>query len=273
MLRLIEAPRRRAAEPPSSHAAGAPTLAAHGLGKTYGSTPVLDSVDLCVPPGTISGLVGPNGSGKTTALRCVVGLAAASAGTVAIEGFPAGSLPARARVGYVPDDPTGLDELTVGEYLELHGVLHHAGPAARARAAVLAEALGIEGRLRSPLASLSRGQRRIVAVVAAFSLDAPLVVLDEAAAALDPEAVIALREIVRSAARRGAAILLATQDLHFAETVCHEVSLLSAGRLVDHGSLLALLRRYEADTLEEAFLAALGQSSRIESLRERLEAL
>lgn len=248
-------------------------LAVRGLTVRYGAVTAVDGLTLSVAAGEVVGLVGPNGCGKTTSLRAVMGLVEPSAGGVAVAGAPGGSLEARSRAAWVPDEPDGLDELAVDELLTLAAALYRADGGYAARCATLLEAFGIEGRRRSRLDALSHGMRRIVATVAAAALDRPLLVVDEATAALDPEAVIVLRETLRALARRGGAVLLATQNLHFAERACDRVVLLSAGRLVAAGAAGDLRSAYSADSLEDVFVAALGHDRRLERLRSALDAL
>jgi ABC-2 type transport system ATP-binding protein len=173
----------------------------------------------------------------------------------------------------VPDEPSGLDELSVAELLQLTASLWRAGPDYARRAELLLGVFGLRERARSQLVSLSHGQRRLASVVAAAALDRPLLLVDEATAALDPEAVIALREVVRVAAERGAGVVVATQDLHFAELVCDRVTLLSAGRVVADGTIAELRRLHSAATLEGVFVAALGVTGRLRELRDALDAL
>jgi ABC-2 type transport system ATP-binding protein len=248
-------------------------LVVRGLTVAYGGILAVDALELDVDAGHVVGLVGPNGSGKTTTLRAVLGLAESSGGHVAIEGFEAGTIPARARTAWVPDEPAGLEELTVAEHLDLVRALWRADDGFERRAELLARVFTLDARLRSPLGSLSHGQRRLVTVVAAVALARPLLLLDEATAALDPEAVIVLREVLRSVAARGAGVLIATQDLHFAEVVCDRVTLLSGGRVAADGRLDELRARYEATSLEEVFVAALGAAERFKELRSALDAL
>jgi ABC-type multidrug transport system ATPase subunit len=120
---------------------------------------------------------------------------------------------------------------------------------------------------------LSHGQRRLAAIVAAVSLDRALLLVDEATAALDPEAVLVLREVLRTAASRGSGVLVATQDLHFAESVCDRITLLSAGGIAAEGSLDELRSRFAAATLEDVFLRALRSDDRLRELRRALDAL
>jgi len=248
-------------------------LVARGLGKRFGSLSALDTLDLSVRAGAVVGLVGPNGSGKTTALHVIAGLVRPDRGAVLVAGAPAGTLAARNGLALVPDEPGGFEELTVREYVALVHALYRAGAAARARAARLVAAFGLSPRLDSRLRSLSRGLRRQASVVAGFSLARPLVLLDEATATLDPEAVVVLREAVAALARGGSGVLLATQDLHFAETVCDEVVLLRRGGTVAAGTVGALLDRFQSDSLETAFLAAVGEPALIERVRAGLGSL
>jgi ABC-2 type transport system ATP-binding protein len=107
-------------------------------------------------------------------------------------------------------------------------------------------------------------------MIAAFALARPLVVVDEATAALDPEAVVVLRDVLRALAERGAGVLVATQDLGFAERICDEVVLLSNGRTAAAGTLAEITGGL---SLEQAFLSAVGAQARIHEARRELVAL
>ena len=242
------------------------TLIIDGLSKSFGSTRVVDGLDLKLSAGRVAGLVGPNGSGKSTILRIVVGLLAPDDGVVTVVGAPAGSVTARAAIGYVPDEPSGLDELSVDELVDLIAALYGSPSGYKDRADALLAAFALDMRVASRLGSLSHGLRRSAAMTVAFALAPALLVIDEATAALDPEAVVVLREALRALAAGGSAVLLATQDLTFAEAVCDEVSLLSRGRLLAHGSPEELRANFASETLEEVFLNVVGCPSRLEEL-------
>jgi len=247
-------------------------LVAAGVRKRYGSVVALTDADLCVPAGAIVGLVGPNGSGKTTLLEAVAGLVAVDAGKIEVMGSPAGSAAARGASVLVPDEPTGLDELTVEEHIALVHALWRTGAGAVARAEALVSAFGLGPRRRQRLGTLSRGLRRQASAAAALSLAPPLVLVDEATATLDPEAVVVLGEALATLAAGGCGVLLATQDLHFAGAVCHELVLLDHGVVVDRGEPGALQARHDARSLEEAFLAAIGELGLRERVRGELAA-
>lgn len=235
-----------------------------GLGKRFGTVAAIEELAFEVASGDVVGLVGPNGCGKTTTLRCVVGLLEPSAGSIEIGGFAAGTREAKSQQAYVPDHPSGLSELTVGEYLALVRVLYRSSAGYDERASVLLSAFSLESRRGTMLTALSLGMRRIVSYVAALSLAPPLLVIDEATAALDPEAVVAVREAVRAVASQGSGVLLATQDLHFAERACGRVILLSGGRIIASGSMTELSATYGGMTLEQIFLNALGRKGTVD---------
>ncbi len=248
-------------------------LAVTAASKRFGAAVALAAVDLRIEAGTIVGLVGPNGSGKTTLLRSVAGLASIDAGRILVAGAPAGSRHARSSTALIPDEPAGFDELTGAEFVELTHALWGAGAEARTRARILATAFGLGERLEQRVGTLSRGLRRQVSAVAALSLGTPLVLVDEATATLDPEAVVVLREALGAVASRGSSVLLATQDLHFAGTVCHDVVLLHRGRVLDRGRPESLRARNGVDSLEDVFLAALGDGSLRARTRDAFRAL
>ena len=224
-------------------------------------------------PGAVVGLVGPNGSGKTTLLHAAAGLLPFDEGSIRVAGAEAGSREARAATALVPDEPSGFDELTVAELVSLVHSLWAAGPRAAARAAVLMTAFGLDERYGQRLGTLSRGLRRQASAVAALSLAPPLILVDEATATLDPEAVVVLGEAVSALAARGCGVLLATQDLHFAGAVCHEIVLLHRGVVLDRGEPGALRARHAASSLEDVFLTALGDGRLRERVRGAFDAL
>jgi ABC-2 type transport system ATP-binding protein len=193
----------------------------------------LTRVDLRVPAGAVVGLVGPNGSGKSTLLNIAAGLVAPDEGTACAAGAPAGTVAGSRAVAFVPDEPTGLDELTVSELLSLLAVLHRVDAGVvDARRGALVEAFALEPLLDRQLGGLSRGQRRRAALVAALQLDVPLLIVDEATATLDAAAVDALGDAIAVWAGRGAGVVVASHDRTFVDAVSDEIVVLSAGEVV-----------------------------------------
>jgi len=244
-----------------------------GVSKRFGPSVALAGVDLQVDAGAVVGLVGPNGSGKTTLLRAVAGLVSIDSGSILVAGAPAGSHRARAATALVPDEPTGFDELTGEEFTALAQALWSADQKASTRANALVNAFGLTGRFEQRIGALSRGVRRQVSAVAALSLGTPLVLVDEATATLDPEAVVVLEEALRAVSGRGGGVLLATQNLHFAGSVCDVLVLLHRGVIIDRGSPVELRARHAADSIEDVFLTALGDVSLRSRVRDAFRAL
>ncbi len=237
-----------------------PVCAMGGVWFGYGRVPVLRGLNLTVAPGTAVALIGPNGCGKTTTLHVLSGLLRASRGTVAIagRGVPGRPEEVNALLAYVPDTPTGFEHLAVSEYARLVGAVHRADTDYARRVRDLVRILALEPYISQPLGTLSYGTRRKVALVAAAALDRPLLMLDEATNGLDPESVNVVEKLVRSIVARGRGVLVATQDVYFAERTCDEVALLRDGRVVISGLVSDVKRERGAATLRDVFLAATG---------------
>jgi ABC-2 type transport system ATP-binding protein len=251
-------------------------LRVSGVTKRYGERTVVSELSLAVEPGTIASLVGPNGCGKTTTLAMISGLKTPDEGRISVSGYDTIVTPLEARrnLGFVPDTPSGFEQLDVREYMDLYRDLYRQPRAPfEERAQVVLEAFGLLEYGETALGELSHGLRRKVAITAALSLSVPTVLIDEPTVGLDPESVVVLRRLVRHIGRSGSAVLLATQDLTFAERVCDRLFLVHNGRLVADGSPAHVRERYHASSIEEAFLAATGIGRRIYDLEQRLQAL
>ncbi|MDP8926485.1 MAG: ABC transporter ATP-binding protein [Actinomycetota bacterium] len=249
-------------------------LRVSGITKRYGEKTVVSELSLAVEPGTVASLVGPNGCGKTTTLGMIAGLRTPDSGRISVSGYDTiGSpLDARRNLAFVPDTPSGFEQLNVREYMDLYQSLYRQ-PRVRyeERARVVLEAFGLLEYNETNLGELSHGMRRKAATTAALSLDVPNVLIDEPTVGLDPESAVVLRRLVKHIGRSGSAVLLATQDLAFAERVCDRLFLIHNGRLIADGSPALLLGRYHANSIEEAFLAATGIERRIDDFEQRLE--
>ena len=245
-----------------------------GVTKRYGEKTVVSELSLTVEPGTVASLVGPNGCGKTTTLGMIAGLKTPDRGRISVSGYDTfvSPLDARRNLAFVPDTPSGFEQLNVREYMDLYQSLYRQ-PHVRyeERARVVLEAFELLEHNETNLGELSHGIRRKVAMTAALSLDVPNILIDEPTAGLDPESVVVLRRLVKHIGRSGSAVLLATQDLVFAERVCDHLFLIHNGRLVAEGSPALLLDRYHAKSIEEAFLAVTGIERRIDDFEQRLE--
>jgi ABC-2 type transport system ATP-binding protein len=201
------------------------------LTKRYGSIRAVQDVTFAVEPGEIFGYLGPNGSGKTTTLRCVMGLLRASSGQVRVLGrrVRAGRGTEHARIGYLPGDfrlwgwPRGRRSLSVLAAL--------GGSSAGKRRRELAARLDLD--LNRRVGALSKGNRQKVGVLYAFQHQPEVLILDEPTGGLDPLMRQIVLEMIREAAQAGAAVLLSSHDLSEVAAVCGRAGILRDGRLVE----------------------------------------
>jgi ABC-2 type transport system ATP-binding protein len=211
-----------------------PVIAAEQLTKWYGPRLAVDRVSLEVEAGEVMGLLGPNGSGKTTILRILTGYLRPSAGTARIAGLDVvqDSLAARARVGYVPEDAPLYGWMRVREFLlfmaRLKGLSGPAAPAA-VEGALARLALGDVQRLL--IGKLSRGFRQRVAIAQALLGDPDLLILDEPTNGLDPRQIIEMRGHIRSLAGERT-VVVTSHILGEIERVADRVAILLSGRLL-----------------------------------------
>jgi ABC-2 type transport system ATP-binding protein len=208
-----------------------PTNLVQAVGATvrFGRLTAIDRVDLHLAPGEVVGLLGANGSGKSTFMRLVLGLLRPSAGRVEI--FAAApSRATRRRVGYVPQGLGLYEDLTVAENLRFSiSGYHIASPS-------LDGDHGLRAESNTLVRDLPLGLRRRLAFAAALGHDPSLLVLDEPTSGVDPLARSRLWDTIRSAADRGAGVLVST---HYMEEVehCDRIVVLSAGRVIVSGTV------------------------------------
>jgi ABC-2 type transport system ATP-binding protein len=214
-------------------------IATVGLTKHYGSTVALDSLDLEVHRGEVFGFLGPNGSGKTTTIRLLLGLVHPSRGSATIMGVPVGDVERVHRyVGYVPGDVALWPQLTGTEVLDLLGNV--SGRVDAAVRAELLEQLDVDPSPR--MRSFSKGNRQKIALVAAFMGRPDVLLLDEPTAGLDPLMEEQFQVLARDAAARGQTIFLSSHILDEVQDLCDRVGILRAGRLVEVAALEELRR-------------------------------
>lgn len=230
------------------------TLTLSALIKDYGRCRVLHGIDLGVRPGEVHGLLGPNGSGKTTTLHIATGLIDDFGGRVTICGHDVRTKESRRELGFCPDDLPLPQSLTGREYLVFHDRLRRRDDRAAARD--LAEAFGLTPDLDRGIVEYSHGMRRKLQLAAATMHRPRLLILDEPYRGLDPEATIVLRDLIGSFTRRGTAVLVATHDMLRAERDCDTLTVLSHGRVVASGPPESIVSSIpDAPGLEDAFLA------------------
>jgi ABC-2 type transport system ATP-binding protein len=214
-----------------------------GLRKSFGRTNALDGLDLAVASGEVHGFLGPNGSGKTTTIRVLLGLIRADGGTARLLGGDPWreATTLHRRLAYVPGDVTLWPNLTGGEVIDLLGRLR--GGLDAKRRSVLLERFELDPTKKSR--AYSKGNRQKVALVAALASGADLLILDEPTSGLDPLMEAAFRACVEDERRSGRTVLLSSHILSEVEALCDRVTIIRAGRTVESGALadLRLLTR------------------------------
>ena len=206
-----------------------------GLHKSFGSTHALDGLDLEVRRGEVHGFLGPNGSGKSTTIRVLLGLLRKDAGTATLLGGDPWSEAPRlhGRLAYVPGEVSLWPQLTGGEVIDLLGRIR--GDLDSARKRELLDRFELDPRKKSR--AYSKGNRQKVALVAALSSSAELLILDEPTSGLDPLMEEVFQECIREVRAEGRTVLLSSHILAEVEALCDRVSIIRAGRTVQHGSL------------------------------------
>ncbi|MEU5949084.1 ATP-binding cassette domain-containing protein [Micromonospora sp. NPDC047465] len=216
-----------------------PAIEAEGLRKRYGDTEALAGLDLTVPAGTVCGLLGRNGAGKTTAVRVLTTLLRPDAGTARVAGADVRRHPdrVRARIGLVGQH-AAVDEVLSGrQNLVLFGRLHHLGGArARVRAAELLARFDLTDAADRPAGTYSGGMRRRLDLAASLVLDPPVLFLDEPTTGLDPRARAQVWDAVRGLVADGTTVLLTTQYLEEADQLADSVRVVDAGRVIADGT-------------------------------------
>jgi ABC-2 type transport system ATP-binding protein len=214
---------------------------------------VLHGLDLSVAPGEVFGYLGPNGAGKTTTLKLLTGLIAPTAGEAWVLGEPAGSVAAKARIGFLPENPYFYDYLTGLEFLDYGGRLHGLPRRARReRARELLAELGLAQAASVALRKYSKGMLQRIGLAQALLSDPDLVFLDEPMSGLDPVGRRDFREVILRLRDRGRTILFSSHILPDVEVICDRVGILVAGRLIRAARLEELL----AESVESVEITA-----------------
>jgi ABC-2 type transport system ATP-binding protein len=215
-----------------------------GLGKDFrghlgiGRTVAVKRIDLEVGEGQIFGLLGPNGAGKTTTLKMMLGLLRPDRGRIELFGQPPASTMARARLGYLPENPYFYDYLTAEEFLDFYGRLQ--GIPSTERQRLVGETLkrvGLEGRESTALRKFSKGMIQRLGLAQAIQHDPDLVILDEPMSGLDPIGRREVRDLILELKASGKTVFFSSHILQDAELICDRVAILDKGQLRSVGRL------------------------------------
>lgn len=248
-------------------------LSLHNVSAHLGKARVLDSASLEVAPGDIIALLGPNGAGKTTLLRAALGLVKVM-GEVRLGDASPQALSARARAlraAYLPQRSQSIWPISVEALVALGRFAHGVAPdrlGARDRRAVdeAIEACGLNALRRRRMDAISGGEKARAHLARALAQQAPLLLLDEPTAGLDPAQALSVADILRTQAVGGGAVIFSTHDIGLAAGVAHRVLLMKAGRIIAQGPTLQALT-------PEALSEAYGCAARLERVGETFAAI
>lgn len=197
---------------------------------------VLDGLSLSVRQGEIYGFLGPNGSGKTTTIKVLMGLIRATAGTAEIFGKPAGDVPTRRRIGFLPESPYFYDYLTAEEFLAFYGNLSGMGrDRLRVRVPQLLEMVGLAEARTRQLRKFSKGMLQRVGLAQALIHDPELVILDEPMSGLDPIGRKQVRDLILGLRDEGKTVFFSTHIIPDVEMICDRVVVIVKGKLLTMG--------------------------------------
>src|SRR5229473_3279270 len=245
-------------------------LEVRSLAKRYGDVLALTDLTVNVGEGSCLVLLGRNGAGKTTALRCMAGVLAPSAGTVHVDGLDAASEPdaVRARVGLMPELPGLYERMSARAYLDYFGALYEIDPSVRKRRIdELLDLFELTDAGERWLGTFSKGMRQKVALIRATLHRPRLVLADEPTSALDPDSARRAWVYLKDLQKEGCALVICTHSMEEAEQLAGDIGIMSAGRALAIGTM-AELRRHsglatrqevrELPTLQDIYLAIVG---------------
>ena len=224
------------------------------LTKTYGEKKAVDDLSLHILPGEIFGFIGHNGAGKSTTLRCAVGILQFDEGSVSIDGTSLLEDPVKCKreLAYIPDNPDLYDFMSGIKYLNFIGDIFAIPAGVRQeRIRKYAGIFELTGDLAQPISAYSHGMKQKLALISAWLHDPKLIIMDEPFVGLDPKASHLLKEMMREHCDAGGAIFFSTHVLEVAEKLCDKVAIIKQGKLVKAGTMEEVKGD---DSLEEVFL-------------------
>jgi lipooligosaccharide transport system ATP-binding protein len=232
------------------------------LRKSYGDLIAVDGIDFDVRERECFGFLGPNGAGKTTTMKMIYGLAHVDGGELRVLGLDARTQrrEVKSRIGVVPQEANLDWDLNVRENLEQQALYYGERPDGRIDE--LLEMALLERRAASMPRELSGGMKRRLLIARALVNRPELIVLDEPTTGLDPQARLAVWEVLDGLKARGVTLIITTHYMEEAERICDRLAIMDSGRIVSEGTPGELLDRFGQPNLEGVFLHITGHSLR-----------
>jgi ABC-2 type transport system ATP-binding protein len=254
---------------------GIPAMETVALTKVYPgfwksqSVTALSGLNLAVKRGEIYGLLGPNGSGKTTTIKLLLGLINPTVGSASVLGKPAGDQVSRRNIGYLPEETYLYRFLNARQTLDFYARLFNMNRAQRARAVEFyLDFVGLDASVRRRrIGTYSKGQARRVGLAQALLNNPELVILDEPTSGLDPLGTLEMKNLIKELKRAGKTVLLSSHNLSDVEDVCDRICILYRGKLEVEGSIDQLLEVKDVFKVEARNVPAELQRRMVEMLQ------
>ena len=240
----------------TGNAALTDAVSVRGLRKVFGSRAAVENLDLTIRAGEVFGLLGPNGSGKTTTIRMLCGLMTPTSGTATVVGYDVVSQPemVRRRIGYMSQRFGLYDDLTVAENMRFYASVYGLkGDARRRRIEEQLAELGLEERAGQLAGTMSGGWKQRLALACATAHRPAMLFLDEPTAGVDPASRRLLWQWIYGLAGQGTTILVTTHYMDEAER-CERLAFLSRGHLIAVGTVGEVLTQFGQPTIEDVFV-------------------
>lgn len=221
-------------------AASTAMISARSLRVDYEGLTAVDDLDIDVAAGQIYGLVGPNGAGKTSTIKALAGILEPTYGEILLNGVDMEMSPEIGwkSLGYMPDFPPVYENLIVREYLDVFATAHLVPRGQRVSKALhWLKQVGLEGKKDTMVRDLSRGMRQRLVLAKSLLHEPSVLLLDEPASGVDPIGRIEMRDVLKEAASRGAAVLISSHILTELSDMCTAIGVMEKGRMVVSGTL------------------------------------
>jgi ABC-2 type transport system ATP-binding protein len=233
----------------------------NGVRKKYGKHEVLQGIDLAVQRGEFLGLVGVNGAGKTTMIKCLLDFTGMDAGTVTIQGYQSTVTRARHNLAYLPEKFTPPYYLTGRDFLNYMSGLHQSAVTEESLSGMLRILDFDPSALARPVRQLSKGMSQKLGLAACLLSGRELLVLDEPMSGLDPRSRAYLKQHLLGLKDGNRTLFFSTHLLNDVEVLCDRVAILHQGRIRYTGSPTDCCRQFETDDFEHAYLKCIESTS------------
>jgi len=238
------------------------------LEKSFGKLKVLRGVDLSIRKGSLTAILGPNASGKTTIIKSILGLVIPDSGEIFVDGKPVrGNWDYRNSIGYMPQIARFPENLAISEVISMLKDIRGSHGSADS----LLSLFELQPALKQALRNLSGGTRQKVNAVLALMFDAPLLIMDEPTSGLDPVSLIKLKELISAEREKGKTILLTTHIMGLVEELADEIVFLLEGKIYFQGSIQQLRDSYQEERVERAIAKMMsGSKSNNQNLTSKI---